>query len=192
MYHGKSAEGATMLFFSIHNGEEIRKVLFTGDILCPLLRKEDYQTIENLDLLVCDANNRFPYPKSNHWSILNGLHNQRSEILTDFIKKNTIELILYPHMHNQIADNYSGCFDYFLNKKLPLTDFIFSISSFVELIKPKRAALIHYSGSEDEKYYDQSILNTTELGLWIEDQFQKYNLKTKFIVPYVSEHIDFL
>ncbi|HAF29018.1 MAG TPA: hypothetical protein DCG75_08215 [Bacteroidales bacterium] len=192
VYHGKSADGATMLFFSIHDGQEIRKVLFTGDILCPLLRKKDYQTIENIDLLVCDANNRFPYPKSNHWSILNGLQNQRSEILSDFIKKSSVESVLYPHLNNQIADNYCRCFDYFLNKELLLTDFIFSISSFVELIKPKKAALIHYSGSEDEKYYEQSILNSAELGLWIEDQFQKSNLKTKFIVPYVSEHIYFL
>ena len=64
-YHGKYAFGATMFLFEISN----KKVLITGDILLPVLRKNDKELLKNIELLIIDANNRFPYPKCNHWSI---------------------------------------------------------------------------------------------------------------------------
>ncbi len=191
VYHGKSAEGATMFLFIIKDKNDQKKILFTGDILCPLLRDEDYASISNIDLLVADANNRFPYPKSNHWSILMGVENKSSEILNKFLEKNTIGLLLYPHLNNQISNNYGRCFDYFLNKEFRLSDFSFSVSSFIEMINPKKSVLIHYSGSEDEKYYNQKILNTSELELWAKAEFNKINIKTELVVPYVSQHMDF-
>ncbi|MCK5171472.1 MAG: hypothetical protein KAQ75_16450, partial [Bacteroidales bacterium] len=144
VYHGKSAEGATMLFFTINDEKTQKKILFTGDILCPLLRDEDYHTISNIDLLVADANNRYPYPNSNHWSILKGIGDQTSEILRNFIDKDAIGLLLYPHINHQISDSYCRCFDYFLDKEMHINNFPLTISSFVKMIKPKKNALIHY------------------------------------------------
>jgi len=83
-YHGRSALGAAMFLFKIEEKERKIKALFTGDVLCPLLRDIDYTTLEGIDLLVADANNRYPYPKSNHWSVLQGLNNQKSDILIEF------------------------------------------------------------------------------------------------------------
>ncbi|MCD4833766.1 MAG: hypothetical protein K8R31_08235 [Bacteroidales bacterium] len=191
VYHGKSAEGATMLFFTIKDEKTQKKILFTGDILCPLLRDEDYHTISNIDLLVADANNRYPYPNCNHWSILKGINDYTSEILRNFIDKNTIRLFLYPHLNHQISNNYCRCFDYFLNKKMHINNFPLTISSFVTMIKPKKTALIHYSGSEDEKYYSEKILSSSELMLWVKNAFHELNTETRFLVPYVSQHIDF-
>lgn len=192
VYHGKSADGATMLFFTINNERKVKKVLFTGDVLCPLLRDEDYKKLLNLDLLVCDANNRFPYPNSNHWSILNGFNDQPSIFLNEFINNNTVGLLLYPHLKNQISNSYCRCFDYFLNKEFHLSNFIFSINSFISFIRPEKTALIHYSGSEDERYYADKILSHSELELWLKKVSENLKITTEFLLPYVSEHIDFL
>jgi hypothetical protein len=190
-YHGKSAVGATMLFFSVREENIKRKILFTGDILCPLLREEDYTIISEVDLLVTDANNRFPYPKSNHWSIAGGLNDIKSPLLDSFIAQCTLGLLLEPHLLNKATDNYARCFDYFLNREISTADFYFTLETFIERISPQKVALIHYSGGEDLKYYNENILTTQELELWVNNLLGN-SLSTQFIVPYVSQHMDFL
>ena len=69
--------------------------------------------------------------------------------------------------------------------------FPFLVASFIEKISPKKSTLIHYRGSEDKKYYNEKIINTSELEEWTKAEFKKINLKTEIIVPYVSQHIDF-
>ncbi|MFC2152622.1 MBL fold metallo-hydrolase, partial [Bacteroidota bacterium] len=154
VYHGKSASGAAMFLFNVTENQIQRRILFTGDILCPLLRDEDYSSLMNVDLLVTDANNRFPYPGSNHWSILNSKNNEITKFLDDFIAESTIALFLFPHFNHQVTDNYGRCFDYFLNREVDIKKFPFSLKSFMESVEPKQIALIHYSGGEDERYYD--------------------------------------
>jgi phosphoribosyl 1,2-cyclic phosphodiesterase len=189
VYHGKSAEGATMLFFTINDEKSQKKILFTGDILCPLLRDEDYHTITNIDLLVADANNRYPYPNCNHWSILKGINDQTSEILKNFIDKNTIRLFLYPHLNHNVSNSYYRCFDYFLNKEIHLKNFSFTLSSFIKLIKPEKTVLMHYSGSEDEKYYNQPRLNSGELKDWLKLISFRLNINLTFIIPETGDLI---
>ena len=106
VYHGQSAVGAVMLNFKYNEESKSKKMLFSGDILCPILRKDDYSYLHDLDLFIADANNRFPYPKSNHWSILNGINGIDSDILKYFKKEITLANILYPHIHN-CSFNYS-------------------------------------------------------------------------------------
>ncbi len=190
VYHGKSAIGASMILFNINDGNNRKKILFTGDILTPLLRKEDYASLVELDLLVVDANNRFPYPKSNHWSISNGPDKQ-SKYLADFIDQCTIGLLLEPHLKEQASDNYRRCFNYFLNKKILTRDFHFTIESFIKSICPKNVALIHYSGGEDHKYYSEPILTDKQLERWAKDSINTPNT-CQFIVPYVSQHMYFV
>ena len=191
VYHGKSADGAAMLFFNIEEQNEKRRILFTGDILCPLLRDEDYITLNNIDLVVADANNRYPYPDSNHWSILKGLNNEQSRFLEEFIERSTIGTFLYPHLKNKISDNYCRCFDYFLNQEFHPNRFHFTIESFIKSINPQKVAFLHYSGDEDEKYYNEDILKDSELIDWIRHVFSEMDMQTMFYVPYVSQHIDF-
>ncbi|PLX23532.1 MAG: hypothetical protein C0597_00830 [Marinilabiliales bacterium] len=190
-YHGKSAVGATMLFFIVHEDNIKRKILFTGDILCPLLREEDYTIISEVDLLVTDANNRFPYPKSNHWSITGGLYDNMSQYLSAFFDQCTLGLLLEPHLLYNATDNYARCFDYFLNREISIADFYFTLESFIKRISPHKVALIHYSGGEDLKYYNENILTTQELELWANNSIGS-SLSSQFIVPYVSQHMDFL
>ncbi|MCK5028718.1 MAG: hypothetical protein KAR57_03730 [Bacteroidales bacterium] len=60
------------------------------------------------------------------------------------------------------------------------------------LTNPKKTALIQYCGNEDEKYNKEEILNVSELEKWTKAEFKRRNLKSAFIVPYVSQHMDFL
>ena len=188
-YHGKSAIVASMLLFKINDENTGRRILFTGDILTPLLRKEDYASLLELDLVVVDANNRFPYPKSNHWSICNS-NKAQIGYLEDFINQCSIELLLEPHLKEQASDNYRRCFNYFLDKKVRIRDFHLTIESFIKSICPKKVALIHYSGGEDHKYYNEPILTDKQLEQWTNDNINIPNT-CQFIVPYVSQHIDF-
>lgn len=191
-YHGNSAIGASMLLFQIQEKNQTVKTLFTGDILCPLLRKEDYTILRHVDLFVCDANNRFPYPKSNHWSIFPGTSDQQSKYLTDFIHESSMATLLSPHINNISFESYCRCFDYFLNKEFHPNNFHFTAESFIRAIEPKKVAFIHYSGSEDEKYYNSKILNDSELINWIEKNIRNIPPHIRFYVPYVSQHIELL
>lgn len=187
VYHGQSAVGASMFLFKVsHNN--IIKVLFTGDILCPLLRNSDLDLLHNIDLLVTDANNRFPYPKSNHWSLINGVDQNPSNFLEAYKKEITIGMLLYPHI-NKSSANYYRSFDYFLNQEIKIDDLDFSVFDFVKRIQPAQVALIHYSGNEDENYYDEKCMSESELQDWINDLKSRNKLKTSFLVPYVGQHI---
>ena len=70
-----------MLMFS--QKESTKKLLLTGDILCPLLSKKDIEGFQDIELMLVDCNNRFPYPKSNHWSFSN--HKTENSYLTEFL-----------------------------------------------------------------------------------------------------------
>lgn len=185
-YHGKSAIGASMLLFSIHDENKRSRVLFTGDILTPLLRKEDYASLVEIDLLIADANNRFPYPKSNHWSICDSKNTQIG-FLEDFINQCSIGLLLEPHLKEQASDNYRRCFNYFLDKKIPISSFHFTMDSFVKSISPKKVVLVHYSGGEDEKYYNMDRLNEKELASWVFNNAKEQNIPAEFIIPKVGD-----
>lgn len=161
-YHGPYAYGASMLFLQLHS----KKVLFTGDILLPMLRNADMQEISNLDLLVADANNRFPYPKSNHWSVCSSVEFEfdRHFYLEWFETVSGSKMII-PHIQktsSKLIQDYLNDWLIDFNKK-NLTGSIFS---FAQIIKPKEIWLVHYSGKEDDKYHKQAILTDKELTKW--------------------------
>lgn len=192
VYHGQNAEGAVMYYFKVDNEKSNDRILITGDLLCPFLREQDYEALQNVDLLITDANNRFPYPKSNHWSIVKGEFNAESHRLKEFKEEIHLGNLLYPHIKYNITDNYSRCFDYFLNKKNTISEFIFSLDEFIYKINPLQVAILHYSGSEDEKYYKMSRLSECELFEWLANTTKELDLNTKFIVSYVGQHIEML
>lgn len=188
VYHGQSAVGAAMFRFE-YNDEKINKrILISGDILCPILRKTDYVLLDKIDLFLTDANNRFPYPKSNHWSILNGLNNINSEILKEYKNNITIAKILYPHI-NDTSFNYSRCFDDFFNQEERIHELLFSISDFVQRFKPRKSILMHYSGSEDEKYYGTSRLSFSDMSEWLDKSAKENNLESELIMAKVGQCI---
>lgn len=186
VYHGQYAGGAAMFLFENDN----KKILFTGDLLCPLLKETDFANLENVDLLVTDANNRFPYPQSNHWSITTKIDENKSSFLKDYINKHSVGLLLSPHLKPYTPIYYSNCFDYFLNQEFTIQYFIFDSLSFVEQIQPKQVVFLHYSGNEDKKYYQESILNSCELQAWIKNIIRNHSVETTVTVPYVGQCFD--
>ncbi|HSH53089.1 MAG TPA: MBL fold metallo-hydrolase [Bacteroidales bacterium] len=186
VYHGQNAEGAAMFLFENNK----KKILFTGDLLCPLLKENDFVKLNNIDLLVADANNRFPYPQSNHWSVTTIIDENKFNFLEDYLKNHSLGLLLSPHLKPYTPIYYSNCFDYFLNQEFTIQSFIFDIISFVEKIQFKQIVFLHYSGSEDEKYYKQSILNSTKLKSWILKQFYNHYIESSVVLPYVGQVID--
>jgi glyoxylase-like metal-dependent hydrolase (beta-lactamase superfamily II) len=180
VYHGQSAVGAAMLLFGYGN----RKVLFTGDMLVPLLRKEDYEQLRGVDLLVVDSNNRFPWPRTNHWSFAGspGDPLKRSKELEILANGLSLEQALRPHLHEGISDNnlsyLSGLEREWVATEAPLT-----ILEFLERIRPRRVVLVHYSGTEDRKHHGQEILDPAGLQAWVSETARTAGFPGEIVVP---------
>jgi hypothetical protein len=187
VFHGEQAKGASMLFFQT---QDDKAVLFTGDMLCPLLRKKDYQLIQQAKAVFIDSNNRFPYPASNHGSIVktdsDGVNT--SVLLSDWSCKISIEKLLIPHVRldaNMIIRNYIEEFKRDFNT---VEDLTFTVLDFIKISGIKNACLIHFGGMEDKKYYTSVELSTRELQEWVKGEAEKLQLTdTRFIVPKVGD-----
>lgn len=186
-YHGQGALGASMLLFEVGG----QKVLFTGDLLTPLLRKEDYKSLQDLDLLVVDTNNRFPWPRTNHWSFVGDPDSslERSERLMDYYRALSWDQIVQPY---QLSRSDSVNRDYLrqVGEEWSLTAQPLSILEFLRLTEPRRVLPVHYSGAEDLKHHQQAILTPEELSRWIQTESGKAGLKTGFDFPEVGEILD--
>jgi len=176
VFHGYSAKGASMLLFSQENSD--KQVLISGDILCPLIKQEDYSKLNNIDLLIADCNNRFPYPKTNHWSFI--AKENELALLSKFYNKFEFVNILKPHFDSDIEK----CYVLDLISEINDTkELYWSLSDFIKKVNPTTTALVHYSGSEDEKYYNEKIMTTEELEYWANSKIQESNTSSQFIVP---------
>jgi len=105
-YHGQHAVGSSMLLFEYAD----LSVLFTGDLLAPLLRKEDYGRLHGMELLVVDTNNRFPWPRTNHWSFAGSPSDPviRSEILEAFAAELDWKQVAAPQLQAGIGEKSQG------------------------------------------------------------------------------------
>jgi glyoxylase-like metal-dependent hydrolase (beta-lactamase superfamily II) len=184
VYHGERISGPTMLVFESASGS---KAVFTGDVLCPLLRKADYRYIKGSKYLFTDANNRFPYPRSNHWSIIpeDPDGKKRSKYLEEWERDYSPAHLIGTHLTRQRDEHLHPYFDEFLAyagqiPALSVFDFL-SMNSFGQVI------LVHYGGMEDLKYHDQPVLNTAQLENWTNARAELYHLDARFIVPKVGD-----
>jgi len=179
-YHGQGAYGASMLLFEM----EGKKILFTGDLLTPLLRKEDYTVLQDLDLLVVDTNNRFPWPRTSHWSFVGDPDRTsgRSEVMVDYYGNLSWDQILLPFKLSQ-TDVINRDFLRQAGEEWSFEDQPLSILEFLRLTEPRRVLPVHYSGTEDRKYHDKDILSPTEFADWIQGEAQKAGLKSEFVFP---------
>ncbi len=183
VFHGEHAKGASMILLEATSN---KSVLFTGDMLCPLLRKRDYETIRKANTVFIDSNNRFPYPKSNHGSIVsyspNGIDS--SKYLSDWYAKANLNYIITPHFrsdYNQIHHNYFEEFlaDYDSVASLPHTVFEFAKTSLIPWFN-----LIHYGGFEDINRYNTPEISSSKMQEWVNEQASLFNLdKTLFTIP---------
>ncbi|MCF6240048.1 MAG: MBL fold metallo-hydrolase [Bacteroidales bacterium] len=191
VFHGESAAGAGMLLFEYRN----KKILFTGDILLPLLRKADYSYLQNCDVVYTDANNRYPYPNSNHWSVLRPdlINEPPSKYLNDWLKSkgNKLNWLIRPNLPVKFNKTVHGYFNQFLSESYSGHELSLSVFDFVRKINAKKAFLVHYSGAEDYKYYEKNILNTQKLASFANEKALQIDLNTEFVVPKVGnlEHV---
>lgn len=178
VYHGQSAKGASMLFFEYSD----KSVLFTGDMLCSMLREKDYKTISKAKTVFIDANNRFPYPLSNHGSIVKHNPNKRktSKYIEKWLREVNINYLLTPHDVEANRDYFLELVDDFPEPGLlPLT-----ILEFAQKAHLSTVHLIHYGAMEDVKYYNQDQLSAAELEEWAAVEANVFGLKNfQFIVP---------
>ena len=183
VFHGEHAAGAGMLLFEYQE----KKVLFTGDVLIPLLRKKDYTYLQNCNLVYTDANNRYPYPNSNHWSIIRPelIGEEKSEYLSGWMKSkgNKYNWLVRPNLpvkFNKTTHNY---FNQLLSELYSGEELCLSVFDFSKKINAQKVCLIHYSGGEDFKHYGKEILNSKALQSFVDEKAEKISLKTKFFVP---------
>ena len=187
VYHGSSAGGSAMFLFEIEKDMgRLSKVLFTGDVLLPLLNERAFERLSNVNYLVVDANNRFPYPKSNHWSISRG-EGLSTKFLDDFIRKLDTAPVLEPFT---CSSDYADLPEYFENLKAKLknkNDFCLTVFDLVKKINPEITLPVHYSGQEDKSYYHKTILNSKGLQNWLNNMSGKLSFTTTFMVPEIGD-----
>ncbi len=183
VYHGPHARAAAMLAVAVP--QEDRRLLFTGDVLLPLLQEKDLERLRDTDWLITDANNRFPYPKTNHWSVTR--HEKDEQYLQPWLKSMTPEKLMAPH-NFQSYNNYLyllGFFSDFPEKE----DYLLTLLDFAARLQPRNLLLAHYSGLEDEKYYGETVLDTAGLQRWSEEAAGGVLPETKVQVPETGEII---
>lgn len=165
VYHGPNVQGAMLLLFETEKFPN-KKILFTGDILCPLLRKTDYYRLKNASYLVTDANNRWPYPNSNHWSISSENYQSHLDFINEWKVKIRVANLIKPHTNNETSQLAINYLDEFISEQYQAFNLPSSIIDFAEIISPEKIILVHYSGLEDKKYRNEKILSRPELFEW--------------------------
>jgi len=184
VFHGERVSGPTMLVFEVKGGQ---KAIFTGDVLCPLLRKADYRYIQDSKYLFTDANNRFPYTRSNHWSLISEDPDgkDQSKYLKEWIRNYSPTHLMGTHIDRVRDDHLHPYFDEFLAYAGQIPPL--SVFEFVKMNSFEQVILAHYGGVEDQKYHDQPILNPAQLENWTNARAELHDLESKFIVPKVGD-----
>jgi len=179
VYHGPAAKGASMLCFEAGG----KKVLFTGDLFSTLLRTRDLGTLAGPDILVADTNNRFPWPRTNHWSFSGtpGEGVSRGSILTEFIDNLSWESLTAPHLRSK-SGRREAYFGELMAEAAP-GDQSCTILEFLRLIRPAGLMPVHYSGTEDLKYHGEPRLDPAELESWLKRTMEVQEIQTNLVMP---------
>ena len=189
VYHGPHGYGAAMLLFNMKNSYLDNKIIFTGDLLCPILRQEDFKELKGVRYLVSDSNNRFPYPRSNHWGIVNSnAYPDKKHFQT--WKDGLILEDLFEPLGKTIAGLKTFSSE-LKNEKNWKNRLCFTLAALVMKIQPEITLPVHYSGQEDEKYYGEEILCSTGLRKWLKELEPRINFSTSFEVPENGRYYSF-
>jgi glyoxylase-like metal-dependent hydrolase (beta-lactamase superfamily II) len=191
VYHGDGGLGAAMLLIE-KSQPESAPVLFTGDMLCPLLRKKDYETISKSQMVFIDSNNRFPDPLSNHISFTRYAADigKESDRLIAWLNHKKITDLIRPHrVQDASMDSY---FVEFLSDWNELREIPHTIIDFSMKINISEVYLVHYWGIYDEKFYKQPLLSPALLEKWANKRAGQEGIRNiHFRVPKISQIIYF-
>jgi hypothetical protein len=164
-FHGDFAPGAMMILLDFF--DKRWRALFTGDLLCPLLRPEDWDELHGIDVVCVDTNTRFPCPNSGHWSIVD--HDPGKQGMSDRLKAwhqgQHPSYLVTPHVQRFEERKYAY-FDQFLRDAYNGKPPCLSIFEFIERIEPKQVHLVHYSGYEDLQNHGEAIMTDNALIAW--------------------------
>jgi phosphoribosyl 1,2-cyclic phosphodiesterase len=185
VFHGESAFGASLLVFEVIENSVHSKAVFTGDMLCPLLRKKDYEFLKDVNVIYIDCNNRFSYPKSNHGSIVTSMPGNKAEskYLAQWKKEIYLSYLIAPNLEKSYDAAKHSYFDEFLSDNKDLKEIPFSIIDFIKMTAIPEVKLVHYSGYEDKKIYEQEVLNGRDLEKFANEMASLNKLKSRFSVP---------
>jgi glyoxylase-like metal-dependent hydrolase (beta-lactamase superfamily II) len=186
VYHGPGAVGASMLLFEAGG----RRVLFTGDLFSPLLRGIDYQRLKGVDLMVVDCNNRFPWPRTSHWSFAGhpDLPGQRSEPLLSFLRETDVFRFTGPHQQGGQGEEWNSYLQEFVSEWDPGSQ-PFTILEFLERVRARKVVLVHYSGAQDQKYYGKPMLSSRQLRDWVNETDSAAGTGSTFVIPGPGEEM---
>jgi glyoxylase-like metal-dependent hydrolase (beta-lactamase superfamily II) len=185
VYHGPGAVGASMLLFEAGG----KRVLFTGDLFSPLLRKADYQRLQGVDLVVVDCNNRFPWPRTNHWSFAGhpDLPTQRGEPLLSFLRETDVVWFTEPHQGGQ-GEDWQSYLEGFISEWDPGSQ-PFTILEFLDRVRARKVVLVHYCGTQDQKYYGKPMLSSQQLRDWVIETASAAGTGSSFVIPEPGEEM---
>ncbi|MBN2273925.1 MAG: MBL fold metallo-hydrolase [Bacteroidales bacterium] len=167
VYHGESSQGAAMLLVEYAQDADAPSVLFTGDLLFPFLRNEDYATISKAKVMYIDCSNRFSYPASNHISFTTSKpeNGKVSNYLEEWQYKNPVERCAALQLKDANED-YRRYFDRFIQENNNYANIPFSVMEFLKKTGIPIVQLVHYSGYHDLKHYRQDELDQKALQKW--------------------------
>ncbi|MBE9512122.1 MAG: MBL fold metallo-hydrolase [Bacteroidetes bacterium] len=189
VYHGTSAYGAAMIVAGVKNaGNKKQKIIFSGDLLCPLIRETNYARLQGAKYLFADANNRFPYPRTNHWSLVREGYN---DYLSPWIKGITMEDLFLPHLSNDKNTVLPEYLKLLTKDGCRPKDMYWSLLEWVKRLSPEKTLLVHYSGREDEKYHDKSLMDGPQLEAWAKQQAVVKGIHCEFAVPETGDWLEF-
>ena len=182
VFHGDFAPGAILVLaeFKLEEGASSEKAIFTGDLLCPLLRENDYERLQDAKVIYADSNTRFPWPKSSHWSIAEDApkDSRNPYPFTKWSQQDCPSYLVTPHARGFDLDTHLFL-DQFLCEALPgKIKICWSILEFARLVQPGNIQVVHYSGHEDQEYHQQAILTDDELLKWTQDAAASANLSS--------------
>lgn len=190
VYHGDSGYGSSLLLFDYQkNGDQIVRAVITGDMLTPLLRDKDFREIAKAKVLYIDCNNRFSFPGSNHGSIttIDPKTGTKSAYLSKWIEELNFSKLAAPHLQQPFNNETHVYFNEFLKDNKDLKRIPYSIIEFLKLAEIPSTQLIHYSGFDDKKYYNEQVLNDKELVSWANQVIIKEGLNSDIVVPQTGD-----
>ncbi len=189
VYHGSSGLGACMLLFDIQKEDIDTSVLFSGDMICPLMCDSDYNQLSRAKTVYIDTNNRFPYPATNHGSFTSyNKEGQISDFLSSWKKNIRVDDLIKPHTEQKKEAQMDTYVSSFIKEQLKTDNLPCSVLDFLEKTGIPHAHLVHYSGKEDRDFYQEKILTDKQLAEWAQNEAQLRGLNSVEIrVPKVGE-----